>query len=109
MRMSSNWWLVVGAMLLVGCQDAVEPSGAAQGVSDTEIVLGSHTDLSGPVAIWGVGGTNGARLRFDAANAAGGVHGRQIRFVVEDTSYQCPRPFGRLTSCSTVTKFLPWC
>jgi branched-chain amino acid transport system substrate-binding protein len=62
-----------------------------QGVSDTEIVLGSHTDLSGPVAIWGVGSINGARMRFEEANEAGGVHGRQIRFVVEDTSYQIPR------------------
>lgn len=62
-----------------------------QGVSATEIVLGSHTDLSGPVAIWGVGSINGARIRFEEANAAGGIHGRQIRFVVEDTQYQIPR------------------
>lgn len=62
-----------------------------QGVSDSEVVLGSHTDLSGPVAIWGVGSINGARMRFEEANEAGGVHGRQIRFVVEDTSYQIPR------------------
>lgn len=56
-----------------------------------EIVLGSHTDLSGPTAIWGVGATNGARLRFDEANEAGGIHGRRIRFVVEDASYQLPK------------------
>jgi branched-chain amino acid transport system substrate-binding protein len=77
-----------------GCtQDA--PTGtdspSVRGVSDDEIVLGVHTDLSGPVAIWGVGATNGARMRFDAANAAGGVHGRQIRYVVEDAQYQIPR------------------
>lgn len=90
MRMSGNGLLAIGALVLAGCQDAGEPSGTTRGVTDTEIVLGSHTDLSGPVAIWGVGGTNGARLRFDAANAGGGVHGRQIRFVVEDTSYQVP-------------------
>ena len=62
-----------------------------QGVSETEVVLGAHTDLSGPVAIWGVGSMNGARMRFEEANEAGGVHGRQIRFVVEDTQYQIPR------------------
>lgn len=62
-----------------------------QGVSDNEVVLGAHTDLSGPVAIWGVGSMNGARMRFEEANEAGGVHGRQIRFVVEDTQYQIPR------------------
>lgn len=66
-------------------------SADTQGVSDSEIVLGSHTDLSGPVAIWGVGSINGARMRFEEANEAGGVNGRQIKFVVEDTQYQIPR------------------
>ncbi|MCS5682595.1 MAG: ABC transporter substrate-binding protein, partial [Acidimicrobiales bacterium] len=61
------------------------------GVSDHEIVIGAHTDLSGSIAIWGVGSMNGARMRFDEVNAAGGIHGRQIRFVVEDTQYQVPR------------------
>ena len=61
------------------------------GVTDTEIVLGTHSDLTGPIAIWGVGVVNGLRMRFDAVNAAGGVHGRQIQLVVEDTGYQVPR------------------
>ncbi len=68
--------------------DALPPT---QGVSDTEVVFGTHTDLSGPVAIWGVGSINGVRMRFDEANEAGGVNGRNIRFIVEDTQYQIPR------------------
>jgi len=55
------------------------------------LLIGSHTDLVGPTDIWGVGSMNGVRMRFDAANAAGGVHGRRIRFVVEDAQYQVPR------------------
>jgi branched-chain amino acid transport system substrate-binding protein len=87
----------VAALMVAGCGDAgsgdAGPAGGStsRGVTDTEIVLGTHTDLSGPTAIWGVGSVNGARMRFDEANAAGGVHGRKIRFVVEDTSYQVPR------------------
>ncbi|HAK53557.1 MAG TPA: branched-chain amino acid ABC transporter substrate-binding protein [Gammaproteobacteria bacterium] len=61
------------------------------GVTDTEIVLGTHSDLSGGASIWGVGSINGARMRFDDVNAAGGIHGRQIRHVVEDTRYEVPR------------------
>ncbi len=79
---------------LVGCDgdDSSSTSGSSnRGVSDTEIVLGVYTDLSGPTAIWGVGATNAARMRFDAVNAEGGIHGRQIRYVVEDTSYQVPK------------------
>ena len=89
--------LLVSPLLLAGCSgggdggEAGSPSPTVRGVSDAEIVLGSHTDFSGPTAIWGVGAINGARLRFDQANAEGGVHGRLIRFVVEDTSYQLPK------------------
>lgn len=64
---------------------------AVRGVTDSEIVFGTHTDLSGPTAIYGIGTVNGARMRFDEANAAGGIHGRQIRLIVEDTAYQVPR------------------
>ena len=81
-------------LLLAGCSggDAEDDDAVAtRGVSDEEIVLGTYTDVSGPIAIWGVGVVNGARMRLDEANEAGGVHGRRIRFVVEDTSYQVPR------------------
>jgi len=92
-----NIWLLVCLALAVtacGQNDGAGPASAGQpvrGVTGDEIVLGVHTDLSGPTAIWGVGATNGARMRFDAANAAGGVHGRNIRYVVEDAQYQVPR------------------
>ncbi len=85
--------LVILSLVIAACGGENEPSSQSQnrGVSDTEIVLGVFTDLSGPTAIWGVGATNAARMRFEAVNAAGGVHGRQIRYVVEDTSYQVPK------------------
>ena len=99
MKVSGSIWLAaLVALCLAGCgqPDGGETSEATtgesvRGVSSDEVVLGVHTDLSGPTAIWGVGATNGARMRFDAANAAGGVHGRQIRYVVEDAQYQIPR------------------
>lgn len=85
--------LILLCSVLFACSetpDATE-STAVQGVSDTEIVLGTHTDLSGGAAIWGVGSINGARMRFEDANEAGGIHGRTIRHVVEDTRYEVPR------------------
>lgn len=63
---------------------------ASQGVSKKEVVFGMHTALSGPVAGWGVGSVNGMRMRFDEVNKNGGVHGRQIKLVVEDNQYQVP-------------------
>ncbi|GGE12184.1 amino acid/amide ABC transporter substrate-binding protein, HAAT family [Gemmobacter megaterium] len=86
--MTARTSLTLAAALAVGLG-----TGAAadtRGVTGTSVIIGSHTDLSGPLASWGVPATNGARMRFDDQNAAGGVHGRKIDFKVEDTQYQVP-------------------
>jgi branched-chain amino acid transport system substrate-binding protein len=62
-----------------------------RGVSKGEIVLGMHTDLSGPAATYGVSSSNAVKMRFDEVNDKGGIHGRKIRLIVEDTQYQVPR------------------
>jgi branched-chain amino acid transport system substrate-binding protein len=64
---------------------------STRGVTDAEIVIGTFADLSGPAALLGLDAVNGARLRFDEVNAAGGIHGRKIRFIAEDTQYQLPK------------------
>ncbi|MFN3985465.1 MAG: ABC transporter substrate-binding protein [Rhodocyclaceae bacterium] len=60
---------------------------AAPGVSEREIVVGSVQDLSGPIAMLGAPVRDGMLLRFEEVNAAGGIHGRQIRLAVEDAAY----------------------
>ncbi|MFN0163759.1 MAG: ABC transporter substrate-binding protein [Burkholderiales bacterium] len=61
---------------------------AAQRVTDTEIVLGSHLDLSGPTAAGMPMLRNAMQMRIDEANEAGGVHGRRLRLIVEDNGLQ---------------------
>ncbi|MEH6475984.1 MAG: ABC transporter substrate-binding protein [Sneathiella sp.] len=63
-------------------------SQAAQGVTDDKIILGSHQPLSGPVALWGVPVTNGMRMGVEEINAKGGINGRKLELIVEDTAYQ---------------------
>ncbi|HXC40862.1 MAG TPA: ABC transporter substrate-binding protein [Burkholderiales bacterium] len=60
----------------------------AAGVSNNEIVLGTHLDLSGPVAAGMPQLRNGMQMRLDEANEAGGVNGRKLRLVVEDNGSQ---------------------
>jgi branched-chain amino acid transport system substrate-binding protein len=62
-----------------------------RGVTPTEIVLGMHTDLSGPAATYGVSSSNAVKMRFDEANERGGIHGRKLKLIIEDTQYQVPR------------------
>ncbi|MCK0507396.1 ABC transporter substrate-binding protein [Aromatoleum anaerobium] len=69
--------------LAVSCTAAAQ----APGVSRDEIVVGSIQDLSGPIALLGVPVRDGMLMRFEDANAGGGVHGRKVRLVVEDSGY----------------------
>ena len=60
---------------------------ATPGVSKTEVVIGSIQDLSGPIVSFGKPVRDGMVMRTEQANAAGGVQGRKIKLVVEDSAY----------------------
>jgi branched-chain amino acid transport system substrate-binding protein len=62
-----------------------------RGISDTEIIIGMMTDLSGVTAVQGTNAANAIRMAFDDVNAKGGINGRKIRFVVEDMEYMVPK------------------
>ncbi|MBC7702982.1 MAG: ABC transporter substrate-binding protein, partial [Rhodoferax sp.] len=75
---------LLAALLGAGIASGVQ----AAGISDKEIVLGTHLDLSGPVAAGMPMLRNGMQMRLDEANDAGGVNGRKFRLVVEDNGSQ---------------------
>ena len=58
-----------------------------QGVSKDEIVIGSIQDLSGPIAGFGKQVRMGMLLRVDEINEQGGINGRKIKLLVEDSKY----------------------
>ena len=64
---------------------------ANQGISNSEILIGMHTDLSGPASMIGKQSVDGANMRFDEFNQSGGAYGRTIKFIVEDHQYTVPR------------------
>lgn len=85
-KLSTALIVGVGAIALAAGANA-----ETRGVTNDAIVLGSHSDLSGVAATWGTGSVNAMRMRFEEVNAEGGVHGRKINFIVEDSQYQVPR------------------
>jgi branched-chain amino acid transport system substrate-binding protein len=75
--------LFLVSLLLVGWLAA--PALAQDpGVSDTEIVLGIWTSLTGPTALLGTSARDGVQIWANEVNQAGGVNGRKIRLVVYD-------------------------
>lgn len=86
--MIKNILLTLGLLgLLTSCGNSQQNEGAVRGVSDTEIILGTHLDLSGPLVAWGEGVGNGLILAVEQQNAKGGVHGRKLILKIEDNGY----------------------
>jgi branched-chain amino acid transport system substrate-binding protein len=89
-------FLVAAGLLAAGCSNANEeasvptPGGPVPGVTDTEIVLGTHMPLSNsPAATYGVV-ADGMRAYFEYINSEGGIYGRKIKFIVGDDHYSPP-------------------
>ncbi|HMN94159.1 MAG TPA: ABC transporter substrate-binding protein [Hydrogenophaga sp.] len=83
--MKSKLTLIAAGLALASSAALAQPT---QGISNNEIVLGSIQDLSGPLAGFGKQVRFGMMLRVDEANEQGGVNGRRIRLVVEDSGYE---------------------
>lgn len=72
---------------LIACTASAHAQPTAQGVLAHEVIIGTHVDLSGPLAPWGSAVRNGLSLAIDEANRAGGVNGRNLRLIVKDDAY----------------------
>ena len=86
-----------GALLLVLAMSATSAwaQAKAPGVTDTEVVIGATTPLSGPAAVWGTTAL-GAEAWAKYVNEQGGVHGRKIRVELKDDGYNPGRSVANL-------------
>jgi ABC-type branched-subunit amino acid transport system substrate-binding protein len=81
------------AATAAGCSGKAAESGGdgdiktGPGVTKDTITLAALTDQTGPYAPLGKGVTQAQKLYYDQLNAAGGVCGRKIDFVVRDHGY----------------------
>lgn len=86
-------WLIL--MVLWGCQDAEVmvpmPEVRDSGVHDTEVVFGSSLALQGHAGYLGQETIKGAFAYIQYVNEIGGVHGRRIRVITRDDSYDPPK------------------
>ncbi|MDA9487083.1 leucine-binding protein (LBP) [Bradyrhizobium sp. CCBAU 11445] len=79
--------LAVSALALTCLPATAQTKVTNEGISASEIVIGTHQDLSGPIKGWGVPVSNGMKMAVEEINGAGGVQGRKIKLVVEDSGY----------------------
>ena len=70
---------------------ATQPSGEVPGVTATEVILGTHTSLTGPIAAYSII-PRYTKAYFDYINENdGGVAGRKITYLEEDDAYSPPQ------------------
>jgi len=76
------------AMLLLA---VVVTARAEQGVTESEILIGTVADLSGPSSPIGVPMRQGVDMGTLLVNEKGGIHGRKLRVVFEDSAFDARR------------------
>jgi branched-chain amino acid transport system substrate-binding protein len=88
-----NKWTIVKTMAAVTAAASFATAASAQtrGVTATEVTFGMHTDLSGVAATYGVSSSNAVKMRFDEISDGGGINGRKLKVIIEDTAYQVPK------------------
>jgi branched-chain amino acid transport system substrate-binding protein len=74
--------VAAASLAVTACAGADGSSG-----SDGALKIGAWYPLSGPVAASGVPSEAGARAFFDMLNDDGGVNGRKVEFISEDTAF----------------------
>ena len=79
--------LAVGALALTHLPALAQTKVTNEGISPTEIVIGTHQDLSGPIKVWGVPVSNGMKMAVEEINSAGGINGRKLKLILEDNGY----------------------
>jgi ABC-type branched-subunit amino acid transport system substrate-binding protein len=70
---------------------AVREAANTQGVTAGEILLGSSLAMQGHASFLGTQTLRGAMSYLNHVNAAGGIHGRTIRVIAYDDSYDPPK------------------
>ncbi len=88
-----NKWTIVKTATIAAAAASFVTAASAQtrGVTASEVTFGMHTDLSGVAATYGVSSSNAVKMRFDEINDGGGINGRKIKVIIEDTAYQVPK------------------
>ncbi len=78
-------WIIVIALVIWGIVALTGKKGSDVGTTKEPIKIGVIAPLTGDAAIYGEPALNVYKLAAEEINAAGGVKGRNIEFVVEDS------------------------
>lgn len=87
--------MLVAALAVAGCKKEGESAadnaaGSTVGITEDTILIGQWSPQTGPAALWG-SVARGTAAYFEMINAQGGIHGRKLKLLIRDDSYQPPK------------------
>ncbi len=93
------WAFCLLALLLVGCDKGTTGNsnsggsgGASTSTGGAEIKVGEFASLTGKEATFGISSHEGTLLAVEEINAAGGILGKQVKLITEDTQSKPGEP-----------------
>lgn len=79
--------VLIAGLVLTACGTAEKNSESAQGVTETTVTVGNTAAISGAYAPVGAPYNAGIKAYFEKVNEAGGINGREIKFVHQDDEF----------------------
>ncbi len=79
--------VLIVAIAMVAALPVMVTAQSEVGVTADTIKIGVISDLTGPSAIGGIGMADAIRSYFNDLNEKGGIHGRKVQVIVEDSKY----------------------
>lgn len=106
--MSKRWLTLISlavtltmlAILVTGCGDV----STSKSADTKDIKIGGNYEMTGGIANFGTQTTNGIKLAFKEANAAGGVLGKQLTFIIADNKSEPAEAANAITKLITQDK-----
>src|ERR1041385_1882020 len=94
LMMKSIWWLsaFIAVAFLTGCNKEDGGSGGAGGGSGPAIRIGEYASLTGKEATFGISSHEGTLMAIEEINAAGGLLGKKLELLTEDTQSKPGEP-----------------
>ncbi|HEX5222930.1 MAG TPA: ABC transporter substrate-binding protein [Verrucomicrobiae bacterium] len=86
------WSTVAVSLVLLSSPGCNKPSGGGDGAGGEPIKVGQFASLTGKEATFGISSDEGTILAIEEINAAGGVLGRQLKLLTEDTQSKAGEP-----------------
>lgn len=86
MKRKTSLWVLIACCAALVVTSCTKKEAATSTAASDEILIGHFASLTGGVAAFGTSTEKGVRLALDEINAAGGVLGKKIKVLTEDTA-----------------------